>query len=75
MGILMGSANWNKKSVIAQKEPKSKAKLLVEKEPRSKIPDSEIHPENIIFPTKRFLKVAKVVVNLVRKLNFQLLPA
>ena len=56
-----GSANWNKKSVIAQKEPKSKAKLLVEKEPRSKIPDSEIHPENIMISSPIYIPYKKIL--------------
>ena len=71
-----GSANWNKKSVIAQKEPKSKAKLLAEKEPRSKIPDSEIHPENIMIgspiyiPYKKILKSSQGCGQFGKKIKF-----
>ena len=55
-----GSANNNKKSVIAKKEPKTKAKLLAEKRPQTKIPDSEIHPENIIVGSPVYIPYKKV---------------
>ena len=49
-----GSAIRSKKAKIANKEPKkhlmkqTRARILAEKNPCTKIPDSEIHIENII---------------------------
>ena len=52
--------NHNKKSAIAQKEPKTKAKLLAEKNPRTKIPDSEICPENIIVGGPMYIPYKRI---------------
>ena len=55
-----GSANQNKKAMVAKKEPKTKAKLLVDKDPRTKIPDPEICPENIIVSSPAYVPYKKI---------------
>ena len=65
-----------KTPVIAQKEPKTIARLQFERNPRIRIPDSEIHPENIIIgspvyiPYKKILKNQKGQGKFGKKLNF-----
>ena len=51
------------KNLIAQNEPKTKAKLLAEKYPRTKILDSEIHPENIIVDSPAYIPYKKIPIN------------
>ena len=55
-----GSVNRNKKLAIAQKESKTKAKLLAEKNPRTKIPGSEICPENIIVGSPMYTPYIRI---------------
>ena len=62
--------------IRAQKEPKTKAKLLAEKHPRTRVPDSEIWLGNIIarspmyIPYKRIPKCQKGKGKFGKKLTF-----
>ena len=65
-----------KTPVIAQKEPKTIARLQAERNPRKRIPDSEIHPENIIIGSPVYIPYKKIPKNqkgqgkFGKKLNF-----
>ena len=65
-----GSANHNKKPITAEKEPKTKAKLLAEKHPRTKIPDSGMHPKNIIVGSPSYIPYKKITKNQMGKGKF-----
>ena len=52
-----------KKAIIAKKKTKIKARLLAEKHPRTKIPDSEICPENIIAESPAYVHYKKIPKN------------
>ena len=52
-----------KKPLIAQKEPKTKAKLFAEKYPRTEILDLEICPENIIVDSPAYIPYKKIPIN------------
>ena len=57
------SVNHTKTPVIAQKESKTIARLQAERNPRTRIPDSEIHPENIIIGSPIYIPYKKILKN------------
>ena len=57
------SVNHTKTPVIAQKEPKTIARLQAKRNPRTRIPDSEICPENIIIGSSIYIPYKKIPKN------------
>ena len=57
------SVSHTKTPVIAQKEPKTIARLQTERNPRTRIPDSEICPGNIIIGSPIYIPYKKILKN------------
>ena len=57
------SVSHTKTPVIAQKEPKTIARLQTERNPRTRMPDSEICPGNIIIGSPIYIPYKKILKN------------